>query len=260
MSNKSIHKVYVLDTTVLIDNPHLPYELTDGDVVIPAYVVRELDGLKYSDSLSVARASRDVSRFLDNLGSYGDLSEGVRLSTGPLVRIYPFFEAVDLLDSEGDNRVVGAALHLKHSGVDVRVFILTTDTNMRIVARTLGVSAGLPYIGNSKLGDAGIVGGERVSVGLSPAAIGTGNVEGIADKPLRQFRDLADEASYNELVMIGVDPEKKVGFWAMLKDILRRWVESRANVEVLDYKDAPGDETANPARSILFQNLWHRDK
>ena len=132
-------KTYVLDTTVLIEDPDVMYKLGNSLIVIPMAVIKELDGLKRSDVGSVAQAARAVARTLDRLGSYGDLREGVKLSSGGVLKVYNGSETVDGLASEADNRIVGAAVRLQREVSNVT--LLTADGNMRTVARVNGVKA-----------------------------------------------------------------------------------------------------------------------
>ena len=131
------HTTHVLDTTVLINDPEVMYRMGAGTFVIPMSVIRQLDGLKKSDRIEVAKAARYVSNNLDRIGEYGDLSVGVPLSTGGRLKIIRTYTKVDGLESDADNKIVGTALSLKKEGYDV--VLLTADTNMRIVARAYGI-------------------------------------------------------------------------------------------------------------------------
>jgi rRNA maturation endonuclease Nob1 len=136
------NKVYVLDTTILIETPDYMYR-GEGTFVIPTSVIKEIDGLKNSDQEDVAKTARKVARTLDRLGSYGNLAGGVRLSTGGTLRVYAKYAEIDDLNSKGDNRIVGAAIALKKEmGSDVE--LITTDINMRTVARVYGIKADFP--------------------------------------------------------------------------------------------------------------------
>jgi len=132
-------KTYVLDTTVLIYDPDIFYKLGDSDIVIPLAVIKELDGLKNSDSELVAQAARRVAKMLDRINSYADMREaGGKISTGGRIFIATNYEKVDGLESEGDRKIIGTALYLKKKGVK-DLILATTDTNMRIVGRTYGI-------------------------------------------------------------------------------------------------------------------------
>jgi rRNA maturation endonuclease Nob1 len=132
-------KTYVCDTTVLIEDPHVFYK-TAGQFVIPLVVMRELDGLKKSDDMNVAKAARQVSRTLDRIGSYADLTKGVELPAGTILKIVNTYDRVDALASDADNKVIGTALKLRRERAG-DVVLVSTDGNMRIVARALGIKA-----------------------------------------------------------------------------------------------------------------------
>jgi PIN domain len=137
MVRKEPFKTYVLDTTVLIGDPDIFCKIA-GEVIIPFVVLRELDGLKNCDHVDIARAARKVSRTLDRVGSYNDLTKKGKLSTGAVLKIVNAFDPVDALASDADNKVVGTALRLKREGAE-NVVLVSTDSNMRIVARAMGL-------------------------------------------------------------------------------------------------------------------------
>lgn len=134
-------KTYVLDTTVLIYDPDIFYKIGDADIVIPLAVIKELDGLKNSDSELVSQAARKVSRSIDRISSYSDITEvGGNVFSGARIFIENNYEKVEGLESEGDRKIIGTALYLKKKGVE-NLLLATTDTNMRIVGRTYGLKA-----------------------------------------------------------------------------------------------------------------------
>lgn len=145
--NKDNNKTttYILDTTAVIEDPEIMYKKAKGEFVIPQVVIREIDGLKKSDKLNVAQAARTLSRDLDRMSEYADLKAGVQLSTGGILRVYPEFETINDLDSDADNKIVGAAIRLKKEGKNV--VLVSTDTNLRVVAKLHGIKTrySLPY-------------------------------------------------------------------------------------------------------------------
>ncbi len=125
---------YVLDTTVLLYEPDIMYKLRDNVIVIPAVVIKEIDGLKRNRNENTAQAARQVARTLDLFGSYADLTEGVRLSTGGILKVSTDHIEIDALASKADNKILGTAMLIKQVSGG-KVVVLTTDTNMRTVAR-----------------------------------------------------------------------------------------------------------------------------
>ena len=73
-------KNFVLDTNVLLHDPRSIFGFDDNDVVIPIYVIEEIDNFK-RDLSTLGRNARQVSRYLDEFRAQGKLREGV--SIGP---------------------------------------------------------------------------------------------------------------------------------------------------------------------------------
>ena len=135
-------KIFVIDTSVLIEDPNVLFKLGGNEIVIPTAVLKELDGLKKHPDPDEhrAKAARQVTRTLDMLGSYQDISTGARTSAGSIVRIYNQYHVIDDLASSADNRIVGTAIKLKEEG-NGRIILVSTDGNMRNVTRSYKIKA-----------------------------------------------------------------------------------------------------------------------
>ena len=135
-------KIFVIDTSVLIEDPDVLFKLGGNEIVIPTAVLKELDGLKKHPDPDEhrAKAARRVTRTLDMLGSYQDISTGARTSVGSIVRICNQYQLIDDLASSADNRIVGTAIKLKEEGIG-RVILVSTDGNMRNVTRSYKIKA-----------------------------------------------------------------------------------------------------------------------
>lgn len=135
-------KIFVIDTSVLIEDPDVLFKLGGNEIVIPTAVIKELDGLKRHPDPDEhrAKAARQVTRTLDMLGSYQDISTGARTSAGSIVRIYNQYQVIDDLASSADNRIVGTAIKLKEESTG-RVILVSTDGNMRNVTRSYKIKA-----------------------------------------------------------------------------------------------------------------------
>ena len=59
-------KNYVLDTNVLLHDPHAIFKFEDNDLIIPIYVIEEIDQFK-RESNERGRNARTVARLLDEL-------------------------------------------------------------------------------------------------------------------------------------------------------------------------------------------------
>jgi len=82
-----LRKNYVLDTNVLLHDPRALFQFKDNNVIIPIYVVEEIDKFK-RDLSELGRNARQVSRDLDAFREEnGSLTEGVPLESGGTLRV-----------------------------------------------------------------------------------------------------------------------------------------------------------------------------
>ena len=80
-------KNYVLDTNVLIHDPQSILSFEDNDVIIPIFVIEEVDQFK-REGTERGRNARTISRLLDELRArHGSLSNGVPLDNGGSLRV-----------------------------------------------------------------------------------------------------------------------------------------------------------------------------
>jgi predicted ribonuclease YlaK len=135
-------KVFVIDTSVLIEDPDVFYKLGSNEIIIPTAVIKELDGLKKHPDPDEhrAKAARQVTRTLDMLGSCQDIATGARTPAGSVVKICNQYEVIDDLDSNADNRIIGTAIKLREEGTG-QVILLSSDGNMRNVTRSYKIKA-----------------------------------------------------------------------------------------------------------------------
>jgi PhoH-like ATPase len=136
-------KIFVIDTNVLLHDPHAIFSFEDNDVIIPIVVIEELDKFKKGID-EMGRNARQVSRFLDEFRQKGKLSQGVPLEGGGNLRVELNHQSPQLLPNEliatkADNRILATALNLMHDNLPV--VLVTKDTNLRIKADALGLRA-----------------------------------------------------------------------------------------------------------------------
>jgi PhoH-like ATPase len=152
------HRLFVLDTNVLMHDPTSIFRFEEHDVYIPMIVLEELDAHKKGLS-EASRNVRQVSRFLDDMmrdatkeqidrglplpnefsGNHGQKPSTGRLyfQTRQLANVLP-----DSLPGTGnDNAILGQTLALQNEQHDVRVILVSKDINLRIKAAVLGVHA-----------------------------------------------------------------------------------------------------------------------
>jgi PhoH-like ATPase len=130
-------KTFVLDTNVLLDNPKSIKEFGNNKVVIPIYVVEEIDKFK-NEPNELGRNARHVARSLDELRKKGSLTNGVSIGESLLqVKVPIAFSGNELTfaDNKVDSKILSLALGLENS----RVILVTKDINLRIRASALGL-------------------------------------------------------------------------------------------------------------------------
>ena len=134
-----IRKTFVLDTNVLLHNPHSLESFSDNRVVIPMAVIEELDKFKtHNDELG--RNARQVIRRIDTLRTEGSLRDGVPLPGGGVLQIrsalLPEAEGM-LVDNVPDNLILRLAYELITENEEV-IFV-SKDINARLKADALGL-------------------------------------------------------------------------------------------------------------------------
>lgn len=141
MPEKDKLKTFIIDTNVLIHKPDAILSFRDNEVVIPLWVLEELDNLKSAGGEKGRNARRAV-RFLDEMGKKGSLNEGVMMENGSILRVelsydqkIPFGFSLE----KPDNKILLAAVSLHQQGK--RVFFVSKDINARVKAIALGLKA-----------------------------------------------------------------------------------------------------------------------
>ncbi len=138
-----MRKNFVLDTNVLLHDPQSLLSFEDNNVIIPIYVIEEIDTFK-RDMSELGRNARMVARYLDEYRLEGSLAEGVALPKGGILRVAfahgrppPSLADKDLMD----NRILQVALELMEADPEMPTAFVTKDTNLRIRADVLGLKA-----------------------------------------------------------------------------------------------------------------------
>ncbi len=152
------HRIFVLDTNVLMHDPTAIFRFEEHDVFIPMIVLEELDAGKKGLS-EAARNVRQVSRFLDELmanSSKAQIDKGLALPNAQSVNGHKkratgrlFFQTKVLsgglpatLPGHGaDNAILGQTVALQREHPGTRVTLVSKDINLRIKAAIIGVQA-----------------------------------------------------------------------------------------------------------------------
>lgn len=139
-----MRKNFVLDTNVLLHDPHAILHFGANTVVIPIFVLEEIDQFKKELS-ELGRNAREVARMLDGFRDNGaHLSDGVDLDGGGRIRVALGNRELPsaLRASQAmDNLILATALEVRDAEPGAPTILVTKDVNLRIRADALGLHA-----------------------------------------------------------------------------------------------------------------------
>src|SRR5271169_536021 len=139
-------KNYVLDTNVLLHDPQSIFRFEDNNVIIPIFAIEEIDQFKREGS-ERGRNARTIARLLDELRRDGgtSLAKGAPLDKGGSLRIaipeHRPDALVGLESSSQDLAILQTAIDVRDRDSSRPTIFVTMDTNLRIRADALGVTA-----------------------------------------------------------------------------------------------------------------------
>lgn len=138
-------KNYVLDTNILLHDPNAIFRFDDNNVIIPIYVIEEVDQFKREGS-ERGRNARHVVRLLDELReSGGSLSKGVTTKSGGFLKVAVPSTRPELptaIDKAAmDAAILQTAFDVRDEDATHPTVFVTMDTNLRIRADALGMLA-----------------------------------------------------------------------------------------------------------------------
>ena len=139
-------KTVVVDTSVLVADPGALQEFSGCALKVPLTVIEELDGLK-ARADGVGHTAREALRRIEALRveAGGSLVEPVDVGHGGTLAIvlngvnHALLGEHYLDPAKPDNRIIGTALGLMHSGTTVE--IVSNDAALRIKAAHVGLAA-----------------------------------------------------------------------------------------------------------------------
>lgn len=142
-----MNKLVVLDTNVLLTDPHVLLSFPDAEVIIPETVLGELDKLKTARVDADLRfRGREVSRLLFELAEGQSLVEGIKVPDGGIVRVIPFeYNSNNLPEGfstkSSDDKILSTAYLCQQTlRPDQTLSLVTNDLNMLLKAQTLGIT------------------------------------------------------------------------------------------------------------------------
>jgi PhoH-like ATPase len=138
---------YILDANVLLHDPESIYAYPDAHVIIPIFVIEEIDHFK-KDFSETGRNARIVAKQLDVIREQGLLTKGVQLENGSILSVYVVEEREKKLPAflnpdKSSNKVMIATLMINRS-YPGNTYLVTNDINLRIRVSALNLKA-MPY-------------------------------------------------------------------------------------------------------------------
>jgi PhoH-like ATPase len=139
-------KLFVLDTNVILHDAGCLRNFAEHDVVVPLTVLEELDRFKKGNE-DLNFQARAFLRLFDELTGDVLSADGAPLGDGlGCVRVVAARDFADrllaaFLHDTPDHRILDAALTLEHREPERAVVLVTKDTNLRMKAKSLGLTA-----------------------------------------------------------------------------------------------------------------------
>lgn len=143
-----LSKVFVLDTNVILHDHTSIYSFEENDIVIPIIVLEELDHFKRGSESKHFQA-REFLRVLDELIGDDIFKDGVELGPGygklmveTSVEMSEDFKTI-LDRSVNDNKILATVQYVttQNRAIDRDVIFVTKDINLRLKAKSIGLSA-----------------------------------------------------------------------------------------------------------------------
>ncbi|NVK23468.1 MAG: PhoH family protein [Gammaproteobacteria bacterium] len=152
-SSTTKKKLFVLDTNILLHDPHAFFNFQEHDVLIPMTVLEELDHIKDRNK-DVSRDARVAIRSLETTLQDVEPEEmiaGVPLNRGELKDSSVTGHLMILNDHQierevsglpggaNDNSIINSAIYLQRERPEYTVVLVTKDINMRLKAKGAGL-------------------------------------------------------------------------------------------------------------------------
>jgi PhoH-like ATPase len=139
------NRIFVLDTNVILYDHRAIFNFQEHNVVLPITVLEEVDKFKKGSEI-INYNAREFTRELDALASDMFLNEGMALEGGGFLIVLteigrdPEFQNIFWEDSP-DHRILGLAHNLSKKYGSDRVALVSKDINLRMKAKSIGVTA-----------------------------------------------------------------------------------------------------------------------
>ena len=145
---KSIEKIFVLDTSVILYDHNSIHNFEENDVAIPITVIEELDDFKKGND-TINFEAREFIREIDKLaqnkvltnwnpinehkGNFKVIMTDNNLTSVDATKIFQ--------DKKADHRILNAALSIQNEYPNKKVTLVSKDVNLRLKAKALNINA-----------------------------------------------------------------------------------------------------------------------
>lgn len=141
-------KIFILDTCVILYDHNAYKSFHEHDVVLPIAVLEELDHFKKGNDI-INFEAREFTRIIDKLSIVQQLNEWVPIGIEGCGNITVCFQQHDAkLDAEqifqeekADHRILNVAMFYQEQYPEKEIVLITKDVNLRVKAKSLGISA-----------------------------------------------------------------------------------------------------------------------
>lgn len=142
---KSIRKIFVLDTSVILYDNNSIKNFAEHDVAIPITVLEELDNFKKGND-TINFEAREFIRYLDKLSGEYTLTDWIPIN-GPTRGMFKVImnertkidAQVVFGERKADHRILNAAIAMQEQNPNRPVIMVTKDVNLRLKAKSLGI-------------------------------------------------------------------------------------------------------------------------
>ncbi len=205
-------RVYVLDTSVLLSDPHALLRFEEHDVVLPIVVVTELEAKRSHPEIGYF--ARQSLRLLDDLRvRHGRLDAPLNLNdAGGTLRVELNHADPSLLPTgfrlgDNDSRILALALNLQAEGHDVT--LVSKDLPMRVKASAVGLQA------EEYLAELAV---ESGWTGMAELEVDSGDLDALYDQHVLDLPEARELPCHTGLVLLSargsglgrVTPDKRV--------------------------------------------------
>ncbi|MCD4780829.1 MAG: PhoH family protein [Candidatus Omnitrophica bacterium] len=139
-------KIFVLDTNVILHDSECINQFGNNDVVIPIFVLEELDRFKKGHE-SLNYHARNFLRSIDTISDEQLFSKGIDIGQGLgrlVIKLDQEFHrdlGYNFIEDKIDHRILNTAYCLSKKRSRAEVILVTKDVNLRVKAKALGLKS-----------------------------------------------------------------------------------------------------------------------